>query len=102
MTEKRKLESDKKLIQVLFNTEPLDWARRDDGTLVFLYQDGRKMVITPEDLAKLSEMKLFEKSKSAAPPPAKKAVAAAPSAPVPPAAKKAAATGAPVKPKPAK
>ncbi len=76
MIEKRKLESDKKLIQVLFATEPLDWARRDDGTLVFLYQDGRKMVVTPEDLALLTDKKLAEKEvaqrKTALPRPQKK------------------------------
>jgi len=61
MIEKRKLESDKKLIELLFNTVPLDWARRDDGTLVFLYQDGRKMVVTPEDLAAMTDKKVAEK-----------------------------------------
>lgn len=106
MIEKRKLESDKKLIQVLFATEPLDWARRDDGTLVFLYQDGRKMVVTPEDLALLTDKKLAEKEaaqrKTAAAPPAKEAVAAAPPAPAPPAVKTPAVAVAPVKPKPKK
>lgn len=113
MIEKRKLESDKKLIQVLFATEPLDWARRDDGTLVFLYQDGRKMVVTPEDLALLTDKKLAEKEvaqrKTAAAPPAKEAVKVYPErseglppAPAPPAAKPAAAAVAPVKPKPKK
>jgi hypothetical protein len=95
MTDKRTLESDRKLINVLFNIEPLDFARRDDGTLVIIHPDGKKTIHTPEEIAALSDKELA--ARSAAPPAAKKAAAAAsrpPTAPAPPAAKKAAAAGA--------
>jgi hypothetical protein len=59
--EKRKLDSDKKLINVLFGVDPLDWSRRDDGTLVFLNQVGQKFVYSPEELAILQEKALQKK-----------------------------------------
>jgi hypothetical protein len=62
--EKRKLESDHKLIKILFNVEPLDWNRRDTGELVFLDQDSRKFVYSPEQLSALQDKALVEKDHS--------------------------------------
>ena len=58
--EKRKLESDKKLIGILFGVDPLDWSRRDNGYLVFLNQEGQKFVVSPEELKALQDKKLKE------------------------------------------
>ncbi len=49
----RGLEADKKLIQKLFSIEPLDWARREDGTLVYLNQACQKFVIPMAELERL-------------------------------------------------
>jgi hypothetical protein len=95
MSDKRQLESDRKLIGVLFGIDPLDWCRRDDGTLVIIHPGGKKTVHTPEEIDHLSAAALARRS--AAPPAGKKPSAAAsrpPAAPASPAAKKAAAAGA--------
>ena len=57
---KRKLEADAKLIQVLFDVDPHDWCRYDDGTLVFLNQAGQKFVYSAEALDILSDKKLSQ------------------------------------------
>jgi hypothetical protein len=62
MTDKRTLESDRKLINVLFNFDPLDFARRDDGTLVIIHPDGKKTIHTPEEIAALSDKELAARS----------------------------------------
>ena len=53
MSESKKLEADKKLIQKLFSIEPLDWSRREDGTLVYLNQAGQKFIIPMAELDRL-------------------------------------------------
>ena len=53
MSESKKLEADKKLIQKLFGIEPLDWARLEDGTLVYLNQAGQKFFIPMDELDRL-------------------------------------------------
>ena len=80
---KESLESDRKLIKVLFEIEPLDFARRDDGTLVIIHPDGKKTTHTPEELDQLSTAVLARRS--AAPPAGKKPSAAASRPPVAPA-----------------
>lgn len=54
MTENEKTQSDAKLINTLFGIDPLDWARRPDGTLVFLDQQGRKSTYTQEQIELLT------------------------------------------------
>ena len=106
MSEKRTLESDRKLIKVLFEIEPLDFARRDDGTLVIIHPDGKKTTHTPEELDQLSNAVLARRSaamlreaqRQSNPPPAGKKPSAAasrpPAAPAPPAGKPPADAGA--------
>lgn len=55
MTERKKYEADKKLIQKLFGIEPLDWIRREDDTLVYITQAGHKFIIPPDELERLIE-----------------------------------------------
>jgi len=62
--EKRQLESDKKLIKVLFNLEPMDWSRRDNGELVFLTFSGQKFVYSPEELSELQDKALDKRDRS--------------------------------------
>jgi hypothetical protein len=62
--EKRKLDSDAKLIFVLFGFEPLDWARRDNGDLVVINPAGQKFVYSPQEIDKLTEKKLAEKGQA--------------------------------------
>ena len=81
------LESDRKLIKVLFEIEPLDFARRDDGTLVIIHPDGKKTTHTPEELDQLSNAVLARRS--AAPPAGKKPSAAASRPPAAPASERA-------------
>ena len=59
--EKRKLEADNKLIKVLFNFDPLDWCRRDNGELVVINPIGQKFVYSPEEISKLSDKALAAK-----------------------------------------
>ena len=59
--EKRKLEADAKLIKVLFDVDPQDWCRYDDGTLVFLNAAGQKFAYSAEALDILSDKKLSVK-----------------------------------------
>ena len=86
---KETLESDRKLIKVLFEIEPLDFARRDDGTLVIIHPDGKKTTHTPEELDQLSNAVLARRSaamlreaqRQSNPPPAGKKPSAAASRP---------------------
>jgi hypothetical protein len=66
--EKRKLDSDRKLINVLIGIDPADWARRDNGELVYLNQAGQKFVLTPPEIEQLTDKKLVEKEKAQAKP----------------------------------
>ena len=56
--EKRKLEADAKLIKVLFDVDPQDWCRYDNGTLVFLNAAGQKFAYSTEALDILSKSKI--------------------------------------------
>jgi hypothetical protein len=61
--EKRKLESDAKLIKALFGFEPLDWVRKDNGDLIYLNQAGQKYTLTPQEQDKLTNKVLAGKEK---------------------------------------
>jgi hypothetical protein len=62
--EKRQLKSDEELIKVLFDLEPMDWSRRDNGELVFLTFSGQKFVYSPEELSKLKDKTLAKRDQS--------------------------------------
>ena len=47
---KRKTDQDEKLIKILFEVDPLDWARYPDGSLAFIHPDGSKSTYTQEQL----------------------------------------------------
>jgi hypothetical protein len=79
MPEKNKKDLD--LIKSLFKIEPIDWARRADGCLVFISPTGQKFVYTDEMIAAIQET-LKANQPAPARPPAKPA-AAAKSAPKP-------------------
>jgi hypothetical protein len=49
-----KLPADKKLIKRLFKIKPMDWARRPDGSLVFIAPNGAKYRYTREQLQELA------------------------------------------------
>ena len=71
--EKRKLDADEKLIKVLFDLEPLDWLRKDNGDLVFLNSVGQKFSYSPEEINSLSNKVLASKEKPQTKPDYKKA-----------------------------
>jgi cell division septation protein DedD len=79
MPEKNKKDLD--LIKSLFKIEPIDWARRADGCLVFISPTGQKFVYTDEMITAIQET-LKANQPAPARPPAKPA-AAAKSAPKP-------------------
>jgi hypothetical protein len=79
MPEKNKKDLD--LIKSLFKIEPIDWARRADGCLVFISPTGQKFVYSDEMIAAIQET-LKANQPAPARPPAKPA-AAAKSAPKP-------------------
>ncbi|MCJ7520466.1 MAG: hypothetical protein MUO42_12460 [Anaerolineaceae bacterium] len=62
--EKRQLKSDETLIKVLFDLEPMDWSRRDNGELVFLTFSGQKFVYSPDELTKLQDKTLAKRDQS--------------------------------------
>ena len=47
--------ADAKLIQSIFNLDPLDWVRFPDGRLVFIAQDGRKFSYTQQQIDQASK-----------------------------------------------
>jgi hypothetical protein len=75
MPEKNKKDLD--LIKSLFKIEPIDWARRADGCLVFISPTGQKFVYTDEMIAAIQET-LKANQPAPARPPAKPAAAAKP------------------------
>ena len=62
-----KLEADRRLIRALTNCEPLDWARRLNGDLVYLNERGQKFILADAEIQKLTDAAL-EKRKPAASP----------------------------------
>lgn len=63
--EKKKLEADKKLINVFTGEDPLDWFRYENGDLVYINQAGQKFTLTPEMINDLTDKKLEEKETAA-------------------------------------
>ena len=63
MPEKNKSQADSKLIQKLFNVEPLDWIRRENGDLVFLNPIGQKFIYSDDELRSLAGSNLDHHNK---------------------------------------
>ena len=84
MPEKNKSQADSKLIQKLFNVEPLDWIRRENGDLVFLNPIGQKFIYSDDELRSLAGSKLDQHDKAAAEKKSAAAAAEEPAAVVPP------------------
>lgn len=49
-SEKVKTAEDGKLIKRVFKYEALDWARYTDGRLVFISPDGKKNILTKDEI----------------------------------------------------
>jgi len=63
MSEKKKLDADKRLISKLFGFEPLDWARYENGNLAFLDPAGKKFVYSPAELDQMTDIYLSKQKK---------------------------------------
>jgi hypothetical protein len=75
MTEKDN--KDLALIKSLFHIQPIDWARRSDGCLVFISPTGQKFVYTDEMIQAIKD-DLKANQPAPAKPPAKPAAASKP------------------------
>ena len=65
----KKSKTDFDVIKTLFHITPIDWARRDDGSLAFISPTGQKFVFTDEKLEQIAES--IRKLAAAAKPPEK-------------------------------
>lgn len=55
METKKKINQDAKLIKKHFKFNPLDLARYPDGRLVFISPQGKKFVLTQEEIKELTK-----------------------------------------------
>jgi len=76
---KKKLDADKKLIKAFLGEDPIDWARYENGSLVYLNKAGQKFLLTNAEIMHLASRNTMEvstadkekkagKSKDSAPP----------------------------------
>lgn len=63
----KKLEADYKLIIALKGEEPAEWARRDNGDLVYLNQQYQKFVLTDQEIQRLTDKALLKKAEKIQP-----------------------------------
>ena len=47
---KKKLDADKKLIKAFLGEDPIDWARYENGSLVYLNKAGQKFLLTNAEI----------------------------------------------------